>query len=108
MGYAKDRSFGSLLWAMFTLFRCFTDGCSAYDGTPLHVHLFERYGIIFMISYILVFLFVSIGIFNLSMAIFIDNVMEASVQRKQKERGANATYMESRLKELVMKLAQRE
>ena len=21
--------------AMFTWFRCFTDGCSAYDGTPL-------------------------------------------------------------------------
>ena len=21
--------------AMFTTFRCFTDGCSAYDGTPL-------------------------------------------------------------------------
>jgi len=106
--YTRERSFESLPWAMFTLFRCFTDGCSAFDGTPLHLHLFDRYGAKFMISYILVFLFVTIGIFNLIMAIFIDNVMEASIQRKQKERGANATYMESKLKELIMDLAQRE
>lgn len=27
--------FGTLTESMLTLFRCFTDGCTAYDGTPL-------------------------------------------------------------------------
>merc|ERR1712157_115752 len=75
--------------AMFTLFRCFTGGCDAYDGTPLHERLRNRYGAIFLIGYILVFLFVTIGIFNLIMAIFIDNVVQAHIQRKQKDLGEN-------------------
>eukprot|EP00929_Paragymnodinium_shiwhaense_P101269 TRINITY_DN6421_c1_g1_i1.p1 TRINITY_DN6421_c1_g1~~TRINITY_DN6421_c1_g1_i1.p1 ORF type:complete len:851 (-),score=202.27 TRINITY_DN6421_c1_g1_i1:222-2774(-) len=103
--FAITQSFETVPMAMFTLFRCFTDGCSAYDGSPLTVHLYRYYSAPFMILYILIFLFVTIGIFNLIMAIFIDNVMAASVQRKQKERGVNAIVMEARLRELVMKLA---
>ena len=30
--------------AMFTNFRCFTDGCNAYDGTPLTERGLIRYG----------------------------------------------------------------
>eukprot|EP00928_Gymnodinium_smaydae_P033202 TRINITY_DN23846_c0_g1_i1.p1 TRINITY_DN23846_c0_g1~~TRINITY_DN23846_c0_g1_i1.p1 ORF type:complete len:316 (+),score=47.66 TRINITY_DN23846_c0_g1_i1:354-1301(+) len=48
--------FKSLLSAMFTLFRCFTDGCTAYDGTPLQERLRQGYGqnvgSIFMIIYL--------------------------------------------------------
>eukprot|EP00929_Paragymnodinium_shiwhaense_P101271 TRINITY_DN6421_c1_g2_i1.p1 TRINITY_DN6421_c1_g2~~TRINITY_DN6421_c1_g2_i1.p1 ORF type:complete len:743 (-),score=190.41 TRINITY_DN6421_c1_g2_i1:237-2465(-) len=105
--FATTKSFESVPKAMFTLFRCFTDGCSAYDGSPLTVHLFEYYGGPFMILYILIFLFVTIGIFNLIMAIFIDNVMVASIQRKQKERGQNAVVMEVRLRALIVKLARK-
>ena len=35
--------------AMFTAFRCFTDGCAAYDGTPLQEKLRKQKGPIFML-----------------------------------------------------------
>jgi len=102
--YARHRSFETVPVAMFTLFRCFTDGCTAYDGTPLQTHLYEYYGLPFMFGYMLMYLFVTIGIFNLIMAIFIDNVMDDSHQRKKEELGANSEHMQHRLKELVMSL----
>eukprot|EP00928_Gymnodinium_smaydae_P054225 TRINITY_DN38038_c0_g1_i1.p1 TRINITY_DN38038_c0_g1~~TRINITY_DN38038_c0_g1_i1.p1 ORF type:complete len:747 (+),score=148.76 TRINITY_DN38038_c0_g1_i1:166-2406(+) len=102
--YANTLSFERVDWAMFTLFRCLTDGCVAYDGTPLQLHLFAKYGAGFMLTYVILFLFVTIGIFNLIMAIFIDNVMHASALRKAKERGENAMMLETRLKELIHNL----
>jgi len=103
--YARTRSFETVPISMLTLFRCFTDGCVTYDGTPLHSHLYEYYGFSFMLGYMLIYMFVTIGIFNLIMAIFIDNVMEASIQRKKEELGANAERMEYKLKELIEKFS---
>jgi len=76
--------------AMFTSFRCFTDGCTTDDGEPLHEKLRDRFGGLFMLAYILLFLFVTIGIFNLIMAVFIDNVTDGSTKKRQRELGANA------------------
>eukprot|EP00931_Biecheleriopsis_adriatica_P017307 TRINITY_DN12453_c1_g1_i1.p1 TRINITY_DN12453_c1_g1~~TRINITY_DN12453_c1_g1_i1.p1 ORF type:complete len:225 (-),score=33.33 TRINITY_DN12453_c1_g1_i1:31-705(-) len=66
---------------MFTAFRCFTDGCAASDGTPLHDHLTRKYGMLFVIPYVLSFMLVTVGIFNLIMATFIENVMVGSTRR---------------------------
>eukprot|EP00929_Paragymnodinium_shiwhaense_P101266 TRINITY_DN6421_c0_g4_i1.p1 TRINITY_DN6421_c0_g4~~TRINITY_DN6421_c0_g4_i1.p1 ORF type:complete len:846 (+),score=238.92 TRINITY_DN6421_c0_g4_i1:173-2710(+) len=93
--------FSTLPAAMFSLFRCFTDGCVAYNGTPLQERLRFDYGMVWMIGYILVFLFVTIGIFNLIMAIFIDNVVTAHVQRKQQTLGENAARMECKITEVI-------
>eukprot|EP00929_Paragymnodinium_shiwhaense_P101263 TRINITY_DN6421_c0_g2_i4.p1 TRINITY_DN6421_c0_g2~~TRINITY_DN6421_c0_g2_i4.p1 ORF type:complete len:805 (+),score=211.65 TRINITY_DN6421_c0_g2_i4:172-2586(+) len=93
--------FGTLQAAMFTLFRCLTDGCVAYNGTPLQERLRFDYGLVWMVAYILTFLFVTIGIFNLIMAIFIDNVVTAHVQRKQQALGENAGFMEVRIHEVI-------
>ena len=41
-------------------------------------------------AYILLFLFITIGIFNLIMAVFIDNVTDGSTKKRQRELGANA------------------
>ncbi|CAK9049990.1 L type [Durusdinium trenchii] len=82
--------FDSVPAAMFTAFRCFTDGCSATDGTPLQETLRRKYGGIFMMVYILLFLFVTIGIFNLIMAVFIDNVTDGCTKKRQRELGQNA------------------
>mmetsp|Transcript_54811 Transcript_54811/g.119933 ORF Transcript_54811/g.119933 Transcript_54811/m.119933 type:complete len:620 (+) Transcript_54811:69-1928(+) len=76
--------------AMFTAFRCFTDGCTTEEGEPLHEKLRDRFGGLFMLAYILLFLFVTIGIFNLIMAVFIDNVTDGSTKKRQRELGANA------------------
>lgn len=82
--------FASVSAAMFTAFRCFTDGCAATDGTPLQETLRQRYGFPFMMIYILLFLFVTIGIFNLIMAVFIDNVTDGCTKKRQRELGHNA------------------
>jgi len=100
-------NFRSVVWSMFTLFRCFTDGCSAVNGTPLHVHLAEELGVLFMVAYVCVFLFVTIGIFNLIMGVFIDNVFTASRRKSQMSRGQNAVEMESRLKEFLYDMSLR-
>jgi len=87
--------------SMFTVFRCFTDGCTARDGTPLHERLRRDYGLQFFIGYILVFMFVTVGIFNLIMAIFIDNVLTSHMQRKQKELGENELKVKVQMEELL-------
>jgi len=96
-----QRSRMPFMWNMFTIFRCFTDGCTAADGTPLHVRAAVRWGRAFMFLYVFIYLFVTIGIFNLIMAIFIDYVMDSSNKRRQREREGNAGDMESRLKHLI-------
>ncbi|CAE7555993.1 CACNA1F [Symbiodinium natans] len=86
--------FSTVPAAMFTWFRCFTDGCSAYDGTPLQEKVRKEFGGIFMLAYILLFLFVTIGIFNLIMAVFIDNVADGSTKKRQRQLGQNAAKTE--------------
>jgi hypothetical protein len=99
--------FRTLGWSMFTLFRCFTDGCSADNGTPLQVHLADEFGVPFMVVYVFVFLFVTFGIFNLIMAIFIDYVMLASRRRSQESRGSNALEMQNKLRDFILNMSLR-
>ena len=99
--------------AMFTSFRCFTDGCSSYEGAPLQEILFRDWGFGFMLVYILLFLFVTIGIFNLIMAVFIDNVTDGSTKKRQQELGLNAPrtgwILASELRRLIVpKILQEE
>lgn len=81
----QEEEFSSLAASMLTIFRCFTDGCAAYDGTPLSVRLRKSYGGVFMIIYIFIITLVTMGFFNLIMAVFIDNVMSSQFIRKQAE-----------------------
>ncbi|CAJ1381935.1 unnamed protein product [Effrenium voratum] len=106
--FASHEEFSSIPAAMFTSFRCFTDGCAAFDGTPLQERLRKSsdFGGLFMLSYILLFLFVTIGIFNLIMAVFIDNVTDGSTKKRQRELGQNAPktawVISSSLRQLIM------
>jgi len=92
--FKEFAEFSSVPAAMFTWFRCFTDGCAAYDGTPLQEKLRHEFGGVFMVVYILLFLFVTIGIFNLIMAVFIDNVADGSTKKRQRQLGQNAAKTE--------------
>jgi len=103
------QEFQNIPSAMFTVFRCFTDGCAAYNGTPLQERLRmaleqEGFGGIFMIGYILMFLIVTVGVFNLIMAIFIDNVTSTTVKRKMQELGAREDEMRINLQHMVVRL----
>jgi len=99
--------FQTLPWSMFTLFRCFTDGCSAVDGTPLQVHLAKEFGVPFMVIYVFVFLFVTIGILNLILGMFVDNVFTASRRQSQLFRGKNSEEMKNRLVDALYNMSLR-
>eukprot|EP00931_Biecheleriopsis_adriatica_P093241 TRINITY_DN6698_c1_g1_i1.p1 TRINITY_DN6698_c1_g1~~TRINITY_DN6698_c1_g1_i1.p1 ORF type:complete len:734 (+),score=134.83 TRINITY_DN6698_c1_g1_i1:133-2334(+) len=96
--------FSTLIASMFTLFRCFTDGCTSYDGKPLAEELRREYGVVAVLGYILLFMLVTVGIFNLIMAIFIDNVMESHFNRKQEEISNTAQRIEASIKGCLVRL----
>eukprot|EP00437_Effrenium_voratum_P041250 CAMPEP_0181482462 /NCGR_PEP_ID=MMETSP1110-20121109/44868_1 /TAXON_ID=174948 /ORGANISM="Symbiodinium sp., Strain CCMP421" /LENGTH=577 /DNA_ID=CAMNT_0023608043 /DNA_START=30 /DNA_END=1763 /DNA_ORIENTATION=+ len=87
--------------AMFTLFRCFRDDCASYDGTPFPERVRAMYGGVFMVSYILMIMTVSVGVFNLIMAIFIDNVTGSQLQRRNRELAESSERVRVIIKEHV-------
>ncbi|CAE6965058.1 unnamed protein product [Symbiodinium sp. CCMP2456] len=95
--------FETVAAAMFTCFRCFTDGCSAYDGTPLSERLREAYGGPFIVGYIFVTMLVTVGVFNLIMAVFIENVMSSQFARKQTEIADTALGTETKIKDRIIR-----
>lgn len=74
----RDELFSTVFRSMFTVFRCFLDGCSAPDGVPLMPLIWQVYGWWSVIFYVLGMLFVTFGLFNLTMAIFVENTLEAA------------------------------
>jgi len=100
----ENDEFSTVPASMFTVFRCFVDGCSANDGTPLQERLRTRYGAPFMIAYFLSMIFVQIGVFNLIMAIFIDTVAKNSDKRLQEELGSSATKFRLRFEAVIVRL----
>jgi hypothetical protein len=95
--------FATVNSSMFTLFRCLTDTCETLHGDLIPELLFHRYGEGFSIPYILFTMLIGIGLFNLIMAVFIDNVTKSQDQRKQKELGETAASVECQLKIMLAK-----
>jgi hypothetical protein len=79
----KYEELSSVTAAMFTVFRCLTDGCAAYDGTPFQERVRADYGMVFIIPYVLTIMMVIFGLFNLIMAVFVGKIGEHSARRKQ-------------------------
>jgi hypothetical protein len=90
--------------AMFTLFRCITEGCMAYDGTPLTERLRDIYGAAFFVTWMVLWLFVSIGIFNLIMAVFLDNCLQENLKKKLSNLGAQTDYMRMRIQDQINRM----
>merc|ERR1712176_901605 len=93
----EREEFSSMAGACLTIFRCVTDGCSAYNGTPLQQHLYELYGPVFAIIYYVIYLGVTIGLFNLIMSIFIQAVLDSGSNRLQQTLGDQRAMMQHRL-----------
>merc|ERR1712045_510001 len=92
---------------MFTVFRCFTDGCSASDGTPLPVHFMDSYGPFFALVWVFCTLFVMFGLFNLIMAIFVENTIENGkhdITLRKHQRQAEQLRVAWKLQALIMRL----
>ncbi|OLP77795.1 Voltage-dependent calcium channel type A subunit alpha-1 [Symbiodinium microadriaticum] len=92
-----DDEMSTVANSMFTLFRCFTDGCVARDGRPLNELLAQEWGVFMYVG-------VTLGLFNLIMAIFIDNVMANQMQRKLQEISNTAANVEVDIKEQLLRL----
>lgn len=95
--------FENVGWSMFSVFRCFTDDCTLPNGTPLAGHLYQMYGWKFVFPYCIIMLFITFGIFNLIMAIFVENVMESARQKRQLTESAERGRVCRKLRELVLK-----
>jgi len=80
----KSVLFGSVMRSMFTIFRCFTGDCSSPNGTPMIIPLWETIGPLLVIGYVFTFLFVTFGVFNLIMAIFVENTLEYARHNEEK------------------------
>lgn len=100
-----EEEFSTVGAGMFTLFRCFTEACETYSGDPIPERIYAKLGgeqqLLFHAAYVLVTMMITVGLFNLIMAVFIDNVTKSQNQRKQKELGETAIETEVNLKMLL-------
>lgn len=99
-----EPEFRDIQSSMFTLFRCFTEGCAAYDGTPLTERLRTKYGALFLIAYIVMWAGICLGVFNLIVAVFIDDVANSQVDRKLQELAKSVHAVEVSIKEHLVRL----
>lgn len=100
----QEVEFSTISAAMSTLFRCFTDGCTAYDGTPLQERLRMNYDWPAFVIYFLLYILICGGVFNLIMALFIDNVAVSQGDRKQQDLSDSAEDTETAMKECLTRL----
>ncbi|CAK9104208.1 Voltage-dependent L-type calcium channel subunit alpha-1S [Durusdinium trenchii] len=54
---------------MFTAFRCFTGDCNSDQGEPIASLLFHEYKLPFMICFVISYMLVAMGIFNVILAV---------------------------------------
>jgi len=73
-----EHHFTSVTLSMFTLFRCFTGDCTAFDGIPLSYILYDQYGRISIAMYWVMIMAVSFGLFNVMVANFLQNSQRAA------------------------------
>ena len=70
--------FSDIPQTMFTAFRCFTGECTNDYGRPLAVILKDAFGWPFVMGYIVSYMLVSMGIFNVILAVYVDITMKAA------------------------------
>eukprot|EP00928_Gymnodinium_smaydae_P000381 TRINITY_DN10149_c0_g1_i3.p1 TRINITY_DN10149_c0_g1~~TRINITY_DN10149_c0_g1_i3.p1 ORF type:complete len:635 (-),score=101.53 TRINITY_DN10149_c0_g1_i3:285-2189(-) len=89
---AGSDSFKDIPSSFFTMFRCIVAGdCSQDEGRPLFVLIVEDHGYAFAVIYMLVMLFMMFGLFNVIIAIYVENTVAAAkfndlVQKRERLR----------------------
>eukprot|EP00929_Paragymnodinium_shiwhaense_P064366 TRINITY_DN3222_c1_g2_i1.p1 TRINITY_DN3222_c1_g2~~TRINITY_DN3222_c1_g2_i1.p1 ORF type:complete len:797 (-),score=150.81 TRINITY_DN3222_c1_g2_i1:152-2542(-) len=98
-----DQLMGTVPRTMFTVFRCFAGDCSSPEGTPVSLILYDVYEVGFVLPYCLAFLFVTFGIFNMIVAIFVETVLEAARQKRRMAADQESILLGQQLQRLLMK-----
>ncbi|CAE7546767.1 Catsper1 [Symbiodinium natans] len=70
--------FNTIPSSMFTAFRCATGECTDDEGQPLQSILASEFGVSFIFSYVASYMLVSMGIFNVILAVYVDITMKAA------------------------------
>eukprot|EP00931_Biecheleriopsis_adriatica_P026732 TRINITY_DN16225_c0_g1_i1.p1 TRINITY_DN16225_c0_g1~~TRINITY_DN16225_c0_g1_i1.p1 ORF type:complete len:561 (+),score=72.55 TRINITY_DN16225_c0_g1_i1:42-1724(+) len=101
----EDPEFATVDASMMTVFRCFTDGCG-HKAEELRLQLRQNTGLFqgWLLIYFFCMVLVTIGVFNLITAIFIDNVNSSHVVRRQRALTQGRLQFEYVLKELLCKM----
>jgi len=99
--------FSNLFRSCLTILRCYLGDCSFPNGTPIIPHFLAVHGPFVIIFYVASNLFVLFGVFNLIMAVFVENTLEAAKTNQQRRH--NLRYKEhvrlaQKLQQLVHKL----
>lgn len=105
-----EELFGDVPTCMFTLARCFTDGCESTDGTPIIPYMWNVYGYPLLIFYTFIMFFVTFGLFNLITAILVENTVEAAKidnHRVSNRRKAEQIRVAHKLLELLERMSTR-
>ncbi|CAK9045234.1 Voltage-dependent L-type calcium channel subunit alpha-1C [Durusdinium trenchii] len=63
---------------MFTAFRCFNGECVTEHGHAIPFMLSERFGLPFQLAYVASYMLVTMGIFNVILAVYVDITMRAA------------------------------
>jgi len=64
--------------SMFTAFLCFAGECIDRSGRPIPTLMAETYGFPFVMGYVVSYMLVSMGIFNVILAVYVDITMKAA------------------------------
>jgi len=64
--------------SMLTAFRCFTGDCATATGKPIAKLLSDEYGARFILPYVAAVVMITFGLFNLIMAIYVENTISAA------------------------------
>lgn len=82
----EDRLFQTVPQSILTCFRCLMGDCSTSGGRPIVKILADRYGLYFALAYFGGMMFIVFGLFNLIVAIYIENTLNAAKQEGDKNK----------------------
>eukprot|EP00929_Paragymnodinium_shiwhaense_P114161 TRINITY_DN824_c0_g1_i2.p1 TRINITY_DN824_c0_g1~~TRINITY_DN824_c0_g1_i2.p1 ORF type:complete len:668 (-),score=104.77 TRINITY_DN824_c0_g1_i2:142-2016(-) len=74
--------------AMFTVFRCSFGDCTSLDGVPIFEEVELKYGMAYSFAYFIFIFSMTIGLFNVISAIFVDATMAAAADMRFKQKKA--------------------
>lgn len=104
------KMFTSVPRSFYTTFRCSFGDCSDGEGTPLFEHVEEYYGWSWKVVYCIFTYFISIGIFNVISAIFVEATMKSAEEMNLKsklERLQSADLWSLHVSQLLRRLVRR-
>ncbi|CAE7830626.1 Cacna1e, partial [Symbiodinium microadriaticum] len=104
-----DDLFADLPQSMFTAFRCYSGECMSARGEPIQVLLAENFGFVFVFCYVVTYMLVALGIFNVILAVYVDITMRAAKETEavtSEQHARESIRIARTTRELLKKFAQ--